>query len=122
MLIEAATALLLVFRRPEDIPLAAALVGLALVGVVWLSTALLQVPRHSTLGSGFDHAAWSGLVLTNWVRTGENFDDDVNRVVPFEYSAKLAAALKLHGIDDPHTAWTVFLARAEALSDLRDQL
>ena len=69
MLIEAATALLLVFRRPEDIPLAAALVGLALVGVVWLSTALLQVPRHSTLGSGFDHAAWSGLVLTNWVRT-----------------------------------------------------
>jgi hypothetical protein len=48
MLIEAATALLLVFRRPEDIPLAAALVGLALVGVVWLSTALLQVPRHST--------------------------------------------------------------------------
>ena len=69
MLIEAATALLLVFRRPEDIPLAAALVGLALVGVVWLSTALLQVPRHSTLGSGFDHAAWSSLVLTNWVRT-----------------------------------------------------
>ena len=48
MLIEAATALLLVFRRPEDIPLAAALVGLALVGVVWLSTALLQVPRRST--------------------------------------------------------------------------
>ena len=37
MLIEAATALLLVFRRPEDIPLAAALVGLAIVGVVWLS-------------------------------------------------------------------------------------
>jgi hypothetical protein len=122
MLTEAATALLLVFRRPEDIPLAAALVGLALVGVVWLSTALLQVPRHSTLGSGFDHAAWSGLVLTNWVRTGENVDDDVNRVVPFEYSAKLTAALKLHGIDDPHTAWTVFTARAEALSDLRDQL
>ena len=48
MLIEAATALLLVFRCPEDIPLAAALVGLALVGVVWLPTALLQVPRHST--------------------------------------------------------------------------
>jgi hypothetical protein len=48
MLTEAATALLLVFCRPKDIPLAAALVGLALVGVVWLSTALLQVPRHST--------------------------------------------------------------------------
>ena len=69
MLIEATTALFLVFCRPEDIPLAAALVGLVLVGVVWLSTALLQVPRHSALSSGFDHAAWSGLVLTNWVRT-----------------------------------------------------
>ena len=69
MLAEAATALLLVFRRPEGVPLAAALIGLALVVVVWLSTALLQVPRHTTLGSGFDRRAWSGLVLSNWVRT-----------------------------------------------------
>ena len=62
-------------------------------------------------------------MLSDWIaELGENFDDDLNRVVPFEYSAKLAAALKLHGIDDPHTAWTVFTARAEALSDLRDQL
>jgi hypothetical protein len=62
-------------------------------------------------------------VLNDWIaELGENFDDDLNRVVPFEYSAKLAAALKLHGIEDPHTAWTVFTARAEALSDLRDRL
>jgi hypothetical protein len=69
MLAEAATALLLVFRRPEGVPLAAALTGLALVVVVWLSTALLQVPCHTTLRSGFDRRAWSGLVLSNWVRT-----------------------------------------------------
>ncbi|CAA9432232.1 MAG: hypothetical protein-transmembrane region and signal peptide prediction [uncultured Rubrobacteraceae bacterium] len=69
MLVEAATALLLVFRRPEGVPLAATLIGLALVAVVWLSTALLQVPRHTTLGSGFDRRAWGGLVLSNWVRT-----------------------------------------------------
>ena len=69
MLIEASTALLLVFRQPEGVPLAAALIGLALVGVLWLSTALLQVPRHTALGSGFDWRAWSGLVLSNWVRT-----------------------------------------------------
>ena len=69
MLVEAATALLLAFRRPEGVPLAAALIGLALVVAVWLSTALLQVPRHTTLGSGFDRRAWSGLVLSNWVRT-----------------------------------------------------
>ena len=69
MLVEASTALLLVFQRPEGVPLAAALIGLALVVAVWLSTALLQVPRHTTLGSGFDRRAWSGLVLSNWVRT-----------------------------------------------------
>ena len=62
-------------------------------------------------------------VLTDWIaELGENIDEDLNRVVPFEYSAKLAAALELHGIDDPHTAWAVFTARAEALSDLRDRL
>jgi hypothetical protein len=62
-------------------------------------------------------------VLADWIaKLGENFDNDRNRVMPFEYSAELAAALKLHGIDDPHTAWTVFLARAEVLSNLRDQL
>ena len=62
-------------------------------------------------------------VLSDWIaELGQNFDNDLNRAVTFEYSAKLAAALKLHGIDDPHTAWTVFTARAEALSDLRDRL
>ena len=69
MLVEAATALLLVFRRPEDIPLTAAIIGFGLVAIIWLSTALLQVPRHTALGSGFDHAAWNALVLSNWVRT-----------------------------------------------------
>jgi hypothetical protein len=62
-------------------------------------------------------------VLVDWIaKLGENFDNDRNRVMPFEYSAELAAALKLHGIDDPHTAWTVFSVRAEALSNLRNQL
>ena len=62
-------------------------------------------------------------VLSDWIaELGENIDEALNRVVPFEYSAKLAAALELHGIDDPHTAWAVFAARAEALSDLRDRL
>ncbi len=36
---------------------------------IWASTALLQVPRHTALGSGFDRAAHGGLVLTNWLRT-----------------------------------------------------
>jgi hypothetical protein len=62
-------------------------------------------------------------VLNDWIaELGENFDDDLNRVVPFECSAELTAAMKLHGITDPHTAWTVFSARAEALLDLRYRL
>jgi hypothetical protein len=62
-------------------------------------------------------------VLADWIaELRENFDNDLNRVIPFEYSAKLAAAMELHGIDNPHTAWTVFSARAEALSDLHDRL
>ena len=69
MLLEAGTALLLAFRRPEGVPLYLVLAGLALVAAIWLSTALLQVPRHTTLGSGFDGSAWNGLVRTNWLRT-----------------------------------------------------
>ena len=69
MLLEAGTSLVLVFLRPDGVPLYLPLAGLALVGVVWLSTALLQVPRHTALGSGFDASAWRGLVGTNWIRT-----------------------------------------------------
>jgi hypothetical protein len=62
-------------------------------------------------------------VLKRWMtELGENFDADLGRVVPFDYSTELAAALELHGISDPHTAWSVFSSRAEALADLRERL
>jgi hypothetical protein len=61
--------------------------------------------------------------LNHWIsELGGNFDADLGRVVPFEYSTKLAAALELHGISDPHTAWRVFSSRAEGLADLRERL
>ncbi len=61
--------------------------------------------------------------LNQWIaELGENFDADLGRVVPFDYSTKLAAALELHGISDPHTAWSVFSSRAEALAHLRERL
>lgn len=69
MLLEAGTAFLLVFTRPEGVPLSLVIVGLALVAAIWLSTVLLQVPRHTALGSGFDRSQWQGLVGTNWIRT-----------------------------------------------------
>ncbi len=57
MVLEAATALIPVLRRPEGVPMWAVLAGLGLVALIWASTVLLQVPRHTTLGSGFDREA-----------------------------------------------------------------
>lgn len=65
MLLEAgATALLLIERRS-----AWTLGGAALLFIIWLSTALVQVPLHNDLSGGFDPAAHARLVQTNWVRT-----------------------------------------------------
>jgi hypothetical protein len=43
--------------------------GWGLLVVIWLSTALLQVPRHRLLSAGFDEAVARSLVSTNWIRT-----------------------------------------------------
>ena len=43
--------------------------GLVLLGVVWASTFLLQVPCHERLAQGRDPAAVHRLVQTNWLRT-----------------------------------------------------
>ncbi len=69
MLVEAATAVVLVFAHPPAIPAWLPIVGLVLLAGVWLSTALLQVPRHRALGAGFDPGAHSLLVGSNWMRT-----------------------------------------------------
>jgi hypothetical protein len=46
------------------------LVSLGLIGVNWLSTAIVQVPLHRRLEQGFEAGAHGRLVATNWVRTG----------------------------------------------------
>lgn len=43
--------------------------GIGLVAVIWASTALLQIPAHTRLGSGFDERTWRVLVNSNWIRT-----------------------------------------------------
>ncbi len=69
MLIEALTAIALAVAPPAGVSRAAAWAGLALVAVIWLSTALLQVPRHGRLERGYDAAAHHALVMSNWLRT-----------------------------------------------------
>lgn len=69
MLIELGTGILLLWRRPNAITLTEAVIGLLLLGIIWLSTYLLQIPRHTILGGGFDVTTHRELVLTNWLRT-----------------------------------------------------
>ncbi len=67
--LELVTALALAAARPAWLPAWMAWAGLALVGVIWLSTAVVQVPLHRALASGFDATAHARLVATNWIRT-----------------------------------------------------
>ena len=48
----------------------AAWAGLVLLGIIWASTALLQIPQHNRLGAlGPDPATLRALLRGNWLRT-----------------------------------------------------
>jgi len=67
--VELALAVGLVMTRlgTADAPLAFA--GLALLGLIWLSTVGIQAPLHGRLASGFDAGLHRRLVRSNWIRT-----------------------------------------------------
>ncbi len=69
MLAELIAAVSIALSGPQPIPARERWLGLALVGVLWLSTAAVQVPLHHRLAAGFDAGAWSTLVRSNWIRT-----------------------------------------------------
>lgn len=69
MLIEAATAIAMVTFHPPVVPDWIPWTGLALVAIIWSSTALIQVPCHARLTTGFDLGAYRRLVRSNWIRT-----------------------------------------------------
>ena len=69
MIVEGATAALLLVSTPSAIPGWLVGVGAGLLIVIWLSTGLLQVPRHRDLIAGVDATAHRRLVTTNWIRT-----------------------------------------------------
>lgn len=69
MLAEAFTALALLSSPMPRVPGWVPWVGAALLAVVWLSTAVWQVPQHDVLARGFDRDAYETLVRTNAVRT-----------------------------------------------------
>ncbi|MFN8546781.1 MAG: hypothetical protein U0527_02105 [Candidatus Eisenbacteria bacterium] len=71
MLFEAVSGAVLVLVAPTGLESARLWlsVGLALIVLIWLSTFLLQVPRHRELARGFDAEAHGALVRSNWIRT-----------------------------------------------------
>lgn len=69
MLLELGTAAALVADRPPILPDAAAWGGLALVGLIWLSTGLVQAPLYGRLSRRWDAADHRRLVATHGVRT-----------------------------------------------------
>jgi len=69
MLVEAATALVLLLGKPERISSVHLWLGSILLLIIWLSTAFLQVPQHESLTRGFAADAHRFLVTSNWIRT-----------------------------------------------------
>ncbi len=69
MLVELGSAIGLLVLLGHDVRLWLSWLGLGLLGVVWLSTALVQVPLHRRLEAGFNGTLVRRLVVTNWVRT-----------------------------------------------------
>jgi hypothetical protein len=51
------------FRQPVF------MLSLGILFAIWVSTFALQVPLHNQLTAGFDAAAHTSLVSTNWLRT-----------------------------------------------------
>ena len=69
MLIELATAVFLAVSPIAGVDKSLVYVGIVLVILIWISTALIQVPCHEKLVNGFDQAAYQRLVHSNWIRT-----------------------------------------------------
>ncbi len=69
MMLEGLTAIALVYLAEGNAMRVASVVGVALILVIWASTAFLQVPCHRKLAIGFDEVVARRLVATNWLRT-----------------------------------------------------
>ena len=69
MLLELGTSLYFALNGYENTASWTWWIGLGLLGMVWVSTGLLQVPAHDALMSNFTETAHQKLVMTNWIRT-----------------------------------------------------
>ena len=68
ILVTLATSVLLIFVRPQQIPLWSVLLRLVFFAVIVVSTALFQAPQHQVLSGHFDPDAYAFLLNTNRIR------------------------------------------------------
>lgn len=59
----------LLLAKPAELDWAAPIAAAVLLGVVIVSTVVLQAPAHTRLADGFDANVHARLVRTNWIRT-----------------------------------------------------
>jgi hypothetical protein len=69
MLIELITGILLLTTIDQQKRTWPFLTSLGLLGVIWLSTFVIQVPLHNTLTQAFHPDVHQQLVHSNWIRT-----------------------------------------------------
>lgn len=65
MMVEGATGVWLLYVETSTM----LWIGMGLLAVIWLSSVLLQVPKHNQLLQQFDEKHHRILVQTNWIRT-----------------------------------------------------
>ena len=69
MIVELVTSGIIIFQIPNGIPNWTTIVGIILLGVIWFSTLLFQIPFHNKLSTRFDENVLMMLINTNWIRT-----------------------------------------------------
>lgn len=69
MLAELAAATAILFNMAPSVPRSMAIGGFLLIGAVWASTFLVQVPLLRVLAASKSDTAIRALVASNWVRT-----------------------------------------------------
>ena len=69
MLLEIVASFSIFALTPLGLHKSVAFFSLGLLGVIWGSTFLAQVPAHEKLAENFTYEAWRRLVHTNWLRT-----------------------------------------------------
>lgn len=69
MLVELVSGMLLALTAADSRSAMILWVSLGLLAIIWLSTALVQIPCHRQLSTGFNASAHRRLVRSNWLRT-----------------------------------------------------